>query len=67
MPTKILILDEATSALDDGYDRFIQQTLKKLNGKLTLVVIAHHLSSIQTADHIIVVKQGEIIETGDWL
>lgn len=63
---EILILDEATSALDSENDAFIQQTIKQFNGKMTIIVIAHRLSSIQYADHIIVLKHGRIVEAGDW-
>jgi len=63
---KVLILDEATSALDCENDAFIQQTIKQYHGKLTIIVIAHRLSSIPYADQIIVLKQGKVLETGTW-
>ena len=60
----ILILDEATSSVDTQTERLIQEALEQLKKNKTTVVIAHRLSTIQEADQIIVLKQGEIIESG---
>jgi len=60
----ILILDEATSSVDTQTERLIQEALEQLKKNKTTVVIAHRLSTIQDADRIIVLKQGEIIESG---
>lgn len=60
----VLVLDEATSALDSENERRIQESLKKLKGKMTIVVIAHRLSTIRDADQVIVLEQGRIIQTG---
>jgi ATP-binding cassette, subfamily B, bacterial MsbA len=60
----ILLLDEATSALDNESERFIQQTLEKLQKGRTTLVIAHRLSTIQNADKIIVMNKGQIAESG---
>jgi subfamily B ATP-binding cassette protein MsbA len=60
----IMILDEATSALDTESERLVQQALENMMKNRTSVVIAHRLSTIQNADHIIVMKQGEIVEEG---
>ncbi|MDA1279736.1 MAG: ABC transporter ATP-binding protein [Chloroflexi bacterium] len=61
---KILVLDEATANIDSYTERIIQVALKKLLAGRTALVIAHRLSTIRTADKIIVVKDGEIIESG---
>ncbi|MGC6422942.1 MAG: ABC transporter ATP-binding protein [Flavobacteriaceae bacterium] len=60
----ILILDEATSALDTESEKLVQQALEQLMHNRTSLVIAHRLSTIQKADKIVVLKEGEIIETG---
>ena len=61
---QILILDEATANIDSYTESLIQKALKKLLQGRTALVIAHRLSTIRNADEIIVVRDGEIIETG---
>lgn len=60
----ILILDEATSALDTEAERHIQAALENLMQQRTTLVIAHRLSTIEKADFIVVMHNGEIMETG---
>ena len=60
----IMILDEATSALDTESERLVQDALEKMMKNRTSVVIAHRLSTIQNVDHIIVMKQGKMVEQG---
>lgn len=60
----ILILDEATSALDTESERYIQKALDGVMENRTTFVIAHRLSTIENADVIMVMDQGEIIESG---
>ncbi len=60
----ILILDEATSALDTESERLVQNAITRLMQKRTVLVIAHRLSTITNVDKIVVMKQGEIVETG---
>jgi len=61
---KILVLDEATSSVDTETELLIQSTLEKLMKGRTSIVIAHRLSTVQKADKIIVLDQGEIREIG---
>ncbi|TAF66006.1 MAG: ABC transporter ATP-binding protein [Cytophagales bacterium] len=60
----LLILDEATSALDNESEKIVQVALESLMQNRTSLVIAHRLSTVQKADRIIVLKQGEIVEIG---
>jgi len=60
----ILILDEATSALDTESERYIQKALEKLMQNRTTLVIAHRLSTVEKADRIVVLADGEIVESG---
>ena len=60
----IIILDEATSALDNKAEAIVQKAIDNLMKDKTVFVIAHRLSTIQNADKIVVINQGEIVETG---
>src|SRR5438034_508282 len=60
----ILILDEATASVDTATERLIQEALERLMAGRTSFVIAHRLSTIRQADQILVLRHGEIIESG---
>jgi ATP-binding cassette subfamily C protein len=62
----LLILDEAASALDVETDASITKALESLKGDVTMVVISHRLSSVQTADRIYVIDNGKVVESGSW-
>lgn len=62
----ILILDEATSSLDAISENRIKQAIAGLHGEITQIVIAHRLTTIEHADRIIYLEQGEKIAEGTW-
>ncbi len=60
----ILVLDEATASLDVGTEAAIQQALDRLLQGRTAIIIAHRLSTIRNVDRILVLKRGQLIESG---
>ncbi len=60
----ILVLDEATSALDNESEFYIQKALDNIMQERTTIVIAHRLTTIESADRIVVMDAGKIIEVG---
>lgn len=61
---QVLILDEATSALDNESEILIQEAIEKLKGGVTVIAIAHRLSTVLNADRLLVLERGRIIEEG---
>ena len=62
----LLILDEATSALDSENEKRIKNAIEKLHGHLTILIIAHRLSTVRGADVIHVLERGRLVESGNW-
>ena len=62
--TPLLILDEATSALDTESEQLVQRGLERLRQGRTTLVIAHRLSTVESADRILVFREGRIVEQG---
>ncbi|KAG5756898.1 hypothetical protein H9Q70_000541 [Fusarium xylarioides] len=60
----ILILDEATSAIDVRGERIVQAALDRASKNRTTIVIAHRLSTVKKADRIVVLRQGQVIQSG---
>ena len=63
---QLLILDEATSALDNATEKAFLDALKKLSGKITIIMIAHRISTLKDADNIYLMKEGSVIAEGDY-
>ena len=61
----MLILDEATSSVDTRLEILIQEAMDKLTSNRTSFVIAHRLSKIKNADIILVMKDGDVVESGN--
>lgn len=61
---QILVLDEATASVDTETERAIQDSLDELVQGRTTISIAHRLSTLRSADHLIVLDNGELVESG---
>lgn len=62
---KILILDEATSAIDNASELLIQKSIENLKGKITVLAIAHRLTTVMNSHRLIAIENGKIIEEGE--
>jgi len=63
---KVLFLDEPTSSLDSESEKLITDLIKSLRGKATIVVIAHRLETIESADQVAYVENGQIVKIGTY-
>jgi ABC-type bacteriocin/lantibiotic exporter with double-glycine peptidase domain len=61
---ELVLLDEPTSALDPRSERLITETLERLRGSMTLVVIAHRHATIERAGQVIEIEDGRVVEAG---
>jgi ATP-binding cassette subfamily B protein len=61
---KLILLDEATAGIDPENEKYIQEAIEELVKSKTLIVIAHRFSTIQNADKIVFLEDGEIVEEG---
>lgn len=62
----VLIMDEATSALDNVTEKFVIDAIEHLKGKKTLIMIAHRLSTVQNCDILYYMKDGKILDSGNY-
>lgn len=63
---KVIIMDEATSALDSETEAQVMESINCLKGKVTLIVIAHRLTTVRECDSIIRLESGKIVEQGSY-
>ena len=63
---RLLIFDEATSALDTESEIQVQNSIDALRGNKTVIIIAHRLSTVRNCDTIYVLKEGRVVERGDY-
>jgi len=61
---EVLVLDEATSSLDGETEKSINESILALSGKMTVIIIAHRLSTVKQCDQIFFVREGEIVDSG---
>jgi subfamily B ATP-binding cassette protein MsbA len=60
----ILILDEATNALDGVTEQTIQKAIDAMHGDCTRIIVAHRMSSVRSVDHVVVIEDGTVAESG---
>jgi ABC-type multidrug transport system fused ATPase/permease subunit len=63
---KLLVLDEATSSLDGKTESDISDSITELKGNVTVILIAHRLSTVVNADQILYLSQGKILARGSF-
>lgn len=61
---RVLVLDEATSALDNKTEHQITRTIESLSGSLTIIIVAHRLSTIRNADSVVYMSGGTVVAQG---
>ncbi|MGQ3070759.1 MAG: ABC transporter ATP-binding protein [Ferrovibrionaceae bacterium] len=61
-----LVLDEATAALDAATEAAVTAALARLRGRCTMLVVAHRPSTVQAADHVLLLTEGKLAAAGDW-
>jgi ABC-type multidrug transport system fused ATPase/permease subunit len=59
-------MDEATSALDAESEHEIQTALEKMRGKVTVVIVAHRLNTIQHVDNVLLIEDGSLTDSGQF-
>ena len=64
---EVIILDEATSALDTKTENDIMQSINKLNKSLTIIIVAHRISTLQNCSKIVELENGQIIKIADYI
>lgn len=63
---RLIVIDEATSALDSESEQAVMQAIVEMRGRITILVIAHRLSTLREADFLCLLERGAIVERGTW-
>lgn len=63
---QVLVLDEATSALDNLTELAVMESINKLRNKMTIIIIAHRLSTVRSCDHIYLMEEGRVLAQGSY-
>ena len=66
MRPSLLLMDEAMSALDAKSEAEVLDALDQLRGEMGIVIVAHRLAAVRSADGIFVIEAGRVVETGTW-
>jgi len=62
----LLVLDESTASLDAETEALVAEALRRLHGRLTVLVVAHRPSTVSAADHVLVLEGGRLLASGSW-
>jgi ABC-type multidrug transport system fused ATPase/permease subunit len=62
----VLVLDEATSALDNATEADFMRAIEQLHGQMTILIVAHRLTTLQNTDRIVVIERGRIARIGTY-
>ena len=60
----IIVLDEPTSALDPACEKLVVETLRRLKGSHTIILVSHRLSSVVDCDRVLVIQEGRLVHSG---
>jgi ATP-binding cassette, subfamily C, bacterial len=63
---RLLVLDEATSNLDAASEKAVQEAIDDLRTRMTIIIVAHRLATVQNADWIYVIEKGRVVQEGTW-
>jgi ABC-type multidrug transport system fused ATPase/permease subunit len=63
---RLLVLDEATSSLDSETEQIVSESITQLRGNVTILVVAHRLSTVQSADLVLYVSEGKVVASGSF-
>ncbi len=63
---RLLIIDEATNALDSESEQAVMRAILEMRGQITILIIAHRLSTLRDADVLCLIERGRIVERGTW-